>query len=1130
MNRSIVPALLNVTLAVAANAATLYWDGTGTSWNDNAYWSTDPAAATPDPPAKPGGSDVAVFSIDGVSGAQVVTLDADQAASKLAVRDVATGGVTLTGGGTDRALSLGAGGIEMPEGAGTLAIGSPVAGQGVAISLANSQTWTNGSANAIVIQNGIDAAGLQSLTLRGSGGFRLNGSSTFSGGVKTAAPAPTVYFGSDNAVGTGTFTSGGGTFAVEDFPVVLANKIKIDNVASRWSGDARLTLAGSGDRPAVAISTYANPQFNILRAAPLVVSGNWSLRDASSGLNNSGVGPRLHSGANVLIAGDIRENNAGNASGSENNGFNIGFAGTGADLAIYGNNLYGAGAANGAKVLVDATAGYNTLSLGGPGGPGAVVTPLGVAALYTNHGRGFFLKALVDGQIVTNAINTGASVNNDGGMPIGFDGDNDLTLAGVYAVAKSINFPNLADATLTFAGGVSSGGNTLTFQGPGATVFTSTSLIVATSGGIGKSGPGTLVLSGTNASGKLVLNGGSAVLDYTSHNSNRLGVSTNTPSALTLGGVDLQLKGGNYAQELGAGSGTTLSAGQSRIRRIDGGTSTIALGPIARATNSGSAIDFESGVASTTTATANGILGGSGYATVDKTDWAVGGGAIAALTAYDSFTTPGTDKNILVTASESVAGTSIGTLKIAPAEPGQSLTLSSGTLTVYRSGLLFTGPHDFTIGGGSIKCRGDYQYDLIVHQHGSGVLTLASQYANGNNSALVKVGDGTLVLANTNNTYAGATYLLGGVVAVAAPGSLGAGSMTMHGGTLRATEGFAYAKAVSLSSNGGTFDVVAGTLELGGTVSGNYGALNKTGAGTLLLSGVNSYNGPTTVSEGTLKLGSDRALGAASTNSNRAVSPVYVRNGATLDVAGRSAWIGNFTLVDGTVADSTGGGVLGAYSFTVENGAIDASLADVKVPNAANLSDSINLFKRSPGSVTLTAANTYSGTTFVDGGTLFVNGALPSSATLVRGGTLGGNGTLSRTVNVEDGGTLEPGSSATRPGTLTLGRHLRIDGGAFRVGIAGAAHGAVALTHPEAKVLLRDAALEVAILVRGAALPALTIIDNQGSLPVEGSFADLPEGSLFDADGRRFAITYTGGDGNDVVLNAKQTATLLLVR
>ena len=59
---------------------------------------------------------------------------------------------------------------------------------------------------------------------------------------------------------------------------------------------------------------------------------------------------------------------------------------------------------------------------------------------------------------------------------------------------------------------------------------------MATSGGIGKSGPGTLVLSGTNASGKLVLNGGSAVLDYTSHNSNRLGVSTNTPSALTLGG------------------------------------------------------------------------------------------------------------------------------------------------------------------------------------------------------------------------------------------------------------------------------------------------------------------------------------------------------------------------------------------------------------------------------------------------------------------------------------------------------------------------------------------------------------------------------------------------------------------
>ncbi|WP_425397049.1 matrixin family metalloprotease [Aeoliella sp.] len=44
------------------------------------------------------------------------------------------------------------------------------------------------------------------------------------------------------------------------------------------------------------------------------------------------------------------------------------------------------------------------------------------------------------------------------------------------------------------------------------------------------------------------------------------------------------------------------------------------------------------------------------------------------------------------------------------------------------------------------------------------------------------------------------------------------------------------------------------------------------------------------------------------------------------------------------------------------------------------------------------------------------------------------------------------------------------------------------------------------------------IIDNDGTDPVVGTFAGLPEGAAFDVDGKRFFITYTGGDGNDVVL------------
>ncbi len=44
------------------------------------------------------------------------------------------------------------------------------------------------------------------------------------------------------------------------------------------------------------------------------------------------------------------------------------------------------------------------------------------------------------------------------------------------------------------------------------------------------------------------------------------------------------------------------------------------------------------------------------------------------------------------------------------------------------------------------------------------------------------------------------------------------------------------------------------------------------------------------------------------------------------------------------------------------------------------------------------------------------------------------------------------------------------------------------------------------------------IIDNDGSDAIVGTFAGLPEGTAFDVDGKRFYITYVGGDGNDVVL------------
>ena len=122
-----------------------------------------------------------------------------------------------------------------------------------------------------------------------------------------------------------------------------------------------------------------------------------------------------------------------------------------------------------------------------------------------------------------------------------------------------------------------------------------------------------------------------------------------------------------------------------------------------------------------------------------------------------------------------------------------------------------------------------------------------------------------------------------------------------------------------------TFDVAnngagMGTLELG-AVSGDASAsLTKTGAGTLVLSGANSYQGETAIAGGTL------ALVTAGTN-NIASSPVIdVRGGAMLDVTGVA---GGFTLAGTQFLKGNGtvvGDLTGSAGSTLSAGSSPGAL------------------------------------------------------------------------------------------------------------------------------------------------------------------------------------------------------------
>jgi autotransporter-associated beta strand protein len=257
---------------------------------------------------------------------------------------------------------------------------------------------------------------------------------------------------------------------------------------------------------------------------------------------------------------------------------------------------------------------------------------------------------------------------------------------------------------------------------------------------------------------------------------------------------------------------------------------------------------------------------------------------------------------------------------------------------------------------------------------------------------LVEYGPGTLIL-NGNSDFVGGTSVNVGTLAVGNDSALGTGTLTMYGGALRSdTAAHTINNAVIMYSD---FTVTGNTdLTLTGVVSGAH-TVAKTGTGTLVLSGANTFTGGVHVSSGVLAVGGNNVLstGAVTLDGGAIRSegaPRTVYN--TIDVASASS-------------------VTGSTELTL----------------AGAVSGSAPLSKTGSGTLVLTGTNTFTGGVNVVAGTLALNaGSLPSAVTnhaafIYNGGTLSGllNNQGTATFNADfnaAGGLSNTGSIILSPG------------------------------------------------------------------------------------------------------------------
>ena len=410
------------------------------------------------------------------------------------------------------------------------------------------------------------------------------------------------------------------------------------------------------------------------------------------------------------------------------------------------------------------------------------------------------------------------------------------------------------------------------------------------------------------------------------------------------------------------------------------------------------------------------FAGGSPVIQPNIASWAAGEDV---TNAWFSYTDVSNTWSYTVAGANSFSGSlpsnlAIDSLRILPAAAsninlgGHTLTISSGGILVTFNAVNASG-NVTEISGGTVTA-GNYSYggDLIVQQYNAasaypqysptgGPLLISAAIVNAPNPV---GGNGNV--ANGSAVVSGLSYSTSGLYA----GMPVSGAGIPAGATILAIDDSA---TITLSLSA-TASIAADNLSF---QSAN--GLTIAGSGQTILTGANSYTGPTTIGGGTLQVGdgtnaSAIGPGAVTNYGTLAFDPgpagLTVANaingtgtlvklgGNTLVLSGASGYSGGTTVSGGTLQLGDGQMANGTIAGNV-GVAASATLAFTNpFPQSFSgvVSGAGSLIASGPGLLTIPVADTYSGGTTVSGGTLQLGDGATTNGTIV--GNVVDNATL----------------------------------------------------------------------------------------------------------------------------------------